>query len=121
MAHGMNQPDELALVRRELKMASGERPTEEGQRPLPLIEDGAEPDARGVAVHDEWPIEIRHLEHGPCRERPLKRLEGLCGLRVPGEGVVAQEAGQRRGDEAKVPDVLPVVAREPQEAAKSPW
>jgi hypothetical protein len=37
MAHGLDQPDELVLVRRDLLMTSSERAAEEGQRPFTLV------------------------------------------------------------------------------------
>ena len=120
MAHRLNQPNKLALVGRELVMASGEGAAEEGERSLALVEDGAEADARGVAVHHERHIKVRHLEDGSRRERPLESLECRSRLLVPGEGVASKETRQWRGDEAEVPDVLPVVAGEAQEAAERP-
>jgi hypothetical protein len=97
-------------------MASGEGAGEKDQRSFALMEDGAEADARGIAVHHERAIEVRHLEHGPRREHPLEGLECLIRIRVPGESITAQKARQWHDDEAEVPDVLSVVARETQEA-----
>jgi hypothetical protein len=84
------------------------------------VEEGAEADAGGVAVHHERHVEVRHLEDGSHHERPLESREGCSRLLVPGEGVALKEARQWRGDEAEVPDVLPIVAGEAQEAAESP-
>jgi hypothetical protein len=59
VAHRLDQPNKLALVYRELVMASGEGAAEEGQRSLALVEDGAEADAGGVTVHHERHVEVR--------------------------------------------------------------
>jgi hypothetical protein len=92
VAHRLDQPDKLALICRELVMASGEGAAEEGQRSLTLVEDGVKADARGVAVHHEWHDEIRHLEDGSRREHPLESHECHSRLLVPGEGVASKEA-----------------------------
>jgi hypothetical protein len=85
------------------------------------VEDGTEANARGVAVHHERHVEVRHLEDGSRRERPLESRDFRSRLLVPGEGVTSKEAHQWCSNEAEVPDVLLIVAGEAQEAAESPW
>ena len=101
-------------------MASGKGPTEEGQRAVTLMEDGAKPDAGCVAVHDEKLVEVRHLEDMPCREGLLQGLKRRGCLCILGKSVTAQEAGQGCNNQPEVPDKFPVVAREAQEAAEGP-
>jgi hypothetical protein len=43
VTQGLDQPDKLALVRRELVMASSEGVAEKGQRSIALMKDSAEP------------------------------------------------------------------------------
>jgi hypothetical protein len=62
------------------------------------VEDSAEADAGGVAVHHERHVEVRHLEDGSRRGRPLESRERRSRLLVPGEGVASKEARQWRGD-----------------------
>ena len=45
-------------------MAHGEGHAEECERSIALMKDGAEPRTGSVAVHDEWPVEVRHLKDG---------------------------------------------------------
>ena len=52
-----------------------------------MIKDGTEPHTGGVAVHDERPVEVRHLKNGTHGEGPLKSLERSCRLLIPGKGV----------------------------------
>ena len=65
------QANKLPLVGRQLDMAGGERPTEEGQGFGPLVEYGAKPSDGGVAVDHELPLEVQHLQNGTCGERLL--------------------------------------------------
>ena len=76
MANGLDQPDELPLISGELEVAGGERPAEEGERPGALVKDGTEPRTRGVVVHGERPVEIRHLKDRTGSEGALERPEG---------------------------------------------
>lgn len=89
VAHSLDRTDELALVRRELVMTGGKRPAKEGQWPIALVKDGAKPHARGIAIHDEQLVEVRHLEDWPWRKGLLEGLERLGRFRVPREGTVA--------------------------------
>ena len=57
-----DEPDELALVRGDLEMTSGEWLAEEGKRTSALMKDGAEARARGVAVHHELLAEVGQVE-----------------------------------------------------------
>ena len=72
VAHGLHQAKELPLIGGELKMAHGERPAKERERSVALMKDSAKPHTRGVAVHDERAVEVKHLEDGTRRERPLR-------------------------------------------------
>jgi hypothetical protein len=81
------------------------------------VKDGAKPRARGIAVHDEQLVEVRHLEDWPCRKGLLEGLEYLGRLRVPRESVAAQKACKGRDDEAEFLDEFLVVAGETQETA----
>ena len=90
MAHGLYQANELLLVRRELEVTSGEGPAEVGERPLTLVKHGAEPHPGGIAVDDERPCEVRHLEDGARRESLLQGLERRGGLVIPGERIATQ-------------------------------
>ncbi|KAJ1255698.1 hypothetical protein BS78_K170100 [Paspalum vaginatum] len=116
----LHQPDQLTLVSRELEVAGSERPDEEREGPDALVEDGAKPYAGGIAVDDEGPGKVRHLQHRPCSQGFLERLKGHPCVLIPGERVAAQQPGEGGGDDAEVPYELPVVARKPQEAAEAP-
>ena len=89
VAHSLHQADELPLVCRQLVMASGKGTAEESQRPLSLMQDGAETDTGCIAVHDEQLVEVRHLEDGPCREGLLEGLERLATMQITPRGSVA--------------------------------
>jgi hypothetical protein len=53
------------------------------------VKDGSKPRARGIAVHDEPLVEVRHLEDWPCRKGLLEGLECLGHLYAPRESVAA--------------------------------
>ncbi|KAJ1276155.1 hypothetical protein BS78_05G192500 [Paspalum vaginatum] len=120
VAHSLHQADQLALVRRQLEVAASKRPAEEGEGSRALVENGAEPHAGRIAVDDEGPVEVRHLEDRACGQSALERLEGRGSLGVPCERVAPQEPGEGRRDDAEIPDELPVVPGEPQETAEAP-
>ena len=120
VVHRLDQADDLLLVRRKLKVAGGERVTEEGEWPLVPMKDRPKPHTGGVAVNNKWAVESRHLQDGTHREGVFQGLEHCCGLNIPCEGVAAEQPHQRGRDEAKFPDEFPVVAHEPQEPTEGP-
>lgn len=111
MADGLDEADQFTLVRRELEMARHERPTEEGECAVALVEYGAESGARRVAVHSKGPGEVRQLDHRRCGESPLEGVESRCRLRGPGETLLEQ-LGEGGGDGAVVLDKPAVVPRQ---------
>ena len=117
VADGLDKPDQLTFISRELEMTCIEWPAEEGEWSVVLVENRAEPGARRITVHGELLCEVEHLEYRACRQSPLERLELHVRLIGPSERILAQEASQRGYDDAEVTDVLPIVASEAQEAA----
>lgn len=101
------------LVHYQLDMVGGEWSTEEGLGTYPLVQDGAKPGTRCVAVNDNWALEVRHLQDRLRRECPLEGSEGLVCLRYLDERLLPQEAREGCCDGANVVDKLAVVAREP--------
>ena len=87
MVHCRHQTDELPLVSHQLEVACSERPAEEGDGASRLVEDSTKPHTRGVAVHHEQLVEVRHLDDGPGGECALERIEGRLGLLILGERV----------------------------------
>ena len=101
-------------------MPSSKWSAEEGEGSGALVEDGAKPRTRSVAVHHEALVEVRHLEYGARGEGALKRPERHLGVLVPSERVAPQETRKRSGDVPEVPDEFPVVACEAQNATHAP-
>jgi hypothetical protein len=62
MLHSLDEANELVLVSCQFVVAGGERLTEEGQGALSLVKDSAEACTRRVAVDNELPIKVRHLQ-----------------------------------------------------------
>src|SRR4051812_12952613 len=85
VAHSLHQADELLLICGELELMRGEGSAEVGERTVALVQHSAESYPGGVAVHDEWPGEVWHLENRARREGPLQGLECRGGLVIPGE------------------------------------
>ena len=67
VADGLDEPDQLSFISRELEMTCSERPAEEGERSVVLVENRAEPSAGCITVHGELLCEVGHLEYGACR------------------------------------------------------
>ena len=79
MADGLDEPDQLMFINRELEMTCSERPAEEDERSVVLVENRAEPNAGRITVHGELLCKVGHLEYGAYRQSPLERLEHhLC-------------------------------------------
>lgn len=84
-----------------------------------MREAGTDGCAAGVSEQDEWPFVVRVLEDGRRREPLAQLLEGVLLLLAPvPHGVRAEQGSQWCGDGGVVVDVLPVVARHTQKAAK---
>ena len=92
VAYGLDEPDQLTFISRELEMTCSERPAEEGERSVVLVENCAEPDARRITVHGELLCEVSHLEYGAYRQSLLERLEHHVRLIGQSECILAQEA-----------------------------
>ena len=78
-------------------MADSERPAAIGEGSSALVKDGTEPRTRRVAIHDEEPVEVRHLQDWPRSEGGLERLKRRGRVVVPSKRVTARDAsaGQR--------------------------
>jgi hypothetical protein len=113
----LHQPDQLALVGRQLDVTRDEGPAEERQGARPLVEDGAETRTGGIAVDDELASEIRHLQNRGGGQGPLEGVESLRRLWSPGERLLAQETREWRCDGTEISDELAVVTRKPEETA----
>lgn len=61
MAHRLDQPNELPLIHGELEVAHGVGSVEECKGLGAPVEDGTKPRARGIVVHCEDLVEVRHL------------------------------------------------------------
>jgi hypothetical protein len=61
VAHGVYQPDELALIGCQLGVSRSDRLAEEGRQSSALVEDDPEAVARRVAFGDEVVGEVRKL------------------------------------------------------------
>ena len=85
VSHSLNQTDQLVLVCLQLAVAGSEGSTEEGQGSRPLVQNGAKPDAGGVAVDHKLALKVGHLQDRRRRERPLEGSEGLVRLSCPDE------------------------------------
>lgn len=93
MPNGLDQADEPMFVRRQLIVASRERPTEENERPNALMEDDAKLGARGVAVDDEAVHKMWHLKNWVGGESLLEGREGLQCLWSPGQRLLLPSRG----------------------------
>jgi hypothetical protein len=111
MAHCLNQPNQLALIRGEFHVAWCKWFAKESERYRALVKYGTEPHTRGITVDCEALVEVRHLEHGSGGERRLERLECCCCLLIPRERVSVQETREWCCNRAEVADVFAVVAR----------
>ena len=78
VTNSLDEPNELALVCRELGMLRGHGAAEERDRPSALVEDSAETRARSFAVDDECLVEVRQLEHRSRCQCVLEGIESLC-------------------------------------------
>jgi len=112
MMNGLHQPDEFALISRKLEMADSERPAAVGEGSSALVKDGTKPRTRRVAIHDEEPVEVRHLQDWPRSEGGLECLKRRGRVVVPSKRVSPQETCQRGSDDAEILNELPVVACE---------
>jgi len=116
MAHCLHQPNQLAFVGGELEMAPCKGATEVSEGSRALVKDGAEPRAQRVAVNHEGRVEVRHLQYRPGGQGALQRLECRRRIVIPCKRVSPQETRERGSDDAEVPDELPIVTRQTQEA-----
>ena len=117
MAHRLNKPDQLPLIRRHFEVACGERPAEEGYGRAILMQHGSEARSGGVAVHDECDGEVRKVQDWCGGEGSLEGGEGGVSRVRPLERVLAKQLRQRRGDDPVVLDEPPVIPGQPEEAA----
>jgi hypothetical protein len=62
MADGVDEPDQLLLIRGERAVAWRDRPAEERERVFLLQEHGAEPVRRSITLDDERLAEVRKGE-----------------------------------------------------------
>ena len=63
VSHGLHEANKLAFVGCELGVLWGDRPTEEGDRALTLVQHGAKTRSGRVAVDNEHLGEVGQLEH----------------------------------------------------------
>ena len=119
MPHCLDQTDQLALICSNLQVANSEWPAEERQRALALMQNSPEAGAGRVAVDEELEVEVRKMQHRGGGKGLLQCRKRVLSLGCPQEGVLAQEAGQRRRNSAIVLDEAPVVSREAEEASKT--
>jgi hypothetical protein len=77
VAHRLDEPDELALIRRQLGVSRGDGPAEECDWPGALVKYSSDPRPRGVAFHNEVAVERRKLQNWGCRQRVLKSAERM--------------------------------------------
>jgi hypothetical protein len=117
MAHCLNQPNQLALIRGEFHVAWCKGSTKESERSHALVKYNAEPHTRAIIVDCEALVEVQHLEHRSRGEGGLERLECCCCLLIPRERVSAQDMREWCCNRAEVTDEFAVVARKAQEAA----
>lgn len=75
MTHCLYEPNELALIRGQLEMASSKRQTEIGKGSSALMEDSAEPHTRSTTVHHKRRVEIWHLKNRSRGQGALERLK----------------------------------------------
>ena len=120
VTHRLDQANELTLICCQGVMSRCDLPAEEGDGVSLLDEDSTKPVGRCVALDDEGLGEIRHSEHRCRGDCLLQGEESRSSLRTPGEALLLEERGERRGDGAVVVDELAVVARKPKEAAHRP-
>ena len=119
MTNGLYQADQLPLVGRQVDVTGREGTAEVGEGPDALVEDGAEPCARRVAVDHEGLSKVWHLKNRSCGQSALERLECRRRIVVPHKRVPPQETREWGGDDAEVLNEFPVVAREAEETTQA--
>jgi hypothetical protein len=90
MSDGLDQPNELALVRCQGAVAGRDRPAEIGDRMLILEEDCPKPMGGHIAFDDELLGEVRQGQHGGRCHGSLESLEGCHGIVILGEPLLLE-------------------------------
>jgi hypothetical protein len=116
----LDETNQLPFVSQKFSMMRRYSPTEEGYSTIALVQYSAKASPRCVTIDDEAPGEVRKLQDWGCHERSLEGDEGGLCLSRPGEAITLEESRERGSHTAIAGDELVVVAREPQDAAKSP-
>lgn len=120
MTNNLHQADEFTLIRSELHVPRQERSAEERDRASALVQDCAESQTRGVAVHGEVLIKIWQLENWGRGQRLLERRERNRCCLIPQERVLAKKLCEGRCYGAEVLDEAAVISRQAEEAAETP-